>query len=373
MVVHILSDVREVLLHRRANVHHPQGGPQPLRQHLGVGLGALRGAKAGHGDAEKVGALPAQQIQRPGTDEGGQGGIQSAGESQHSGFCARVRKPLLEAQGRKLQNFLAGGIFLGGIIGQEGIFGDGAGEGGFAGLKLHRVNRGPTSLGLVRHREGVHPPPLVGQLVHINFRNRQPRVETVFRQNCAVFGNEVMPTKDQIGGGLSLPGVGHHIAADAPGGLLLHQLPAALGLPRHLVGSGEVQNEGRALLGQAAGGRVGGPQVLADFHADDQIGHIAIKTLLRPHQGSLPAKLSYIVIHDAARRKPPPLVELPVVGNVGLWNETKDDSLVYHSGAVIQFVIAMHRQPNGGCQVQFLGFRQHRPKRFLRPLDEGGL
>ena len=61
MLFRVVADVGEVLLHRLADRHLAERGPEQLGKLLRVGLGAARRAEARHGDGED--AVPGQAEQ----------------------------------------------------------------------------------------------------------------------------------------------------------------------------------------------------------------------------------------------------------------------------------------------------------------------
>ena len=96
-----------------------------------------------------------------------------------------------------------------------------------------------------------------------------------FGQDGAVLADEVVPGKDQILGGLAHAGVGVQIAAGQPRRLPGDQLAAVGRLADELVRGRQVDEDGRAGLGQAGRRRRGHPQVLADLAAQHKGGQAA--------------------------------------------------------------------------------------------------
>ena len=227
-----------------------------------------------------------------------------------------------------------------------------------------------------RRGEGVHPPAVVEEAAYVDLRDGQPRGEAALRQKGPVLGDHVVAGEDHVRGGFPLPGVGIDVAAAEPAGLPPHQLPAVGGLAHHLVGGGEVQNHRRPRPGQGGGGGLRGPEVLADLHANHQarqgialqdhaVGEVDILLAGQGHQG----------VHALPGGEPALLIELPVVGDIGLGDQTQDLSSLYDSGAIVQLVVPFvpHRQTDGREDIQVFRGLQDGPQALPGPVQEGVL
>ena len=221
VVVHIVADVLEVTADTARDVHRPQRAAQPLRQQHRVGLGAVRGAEARHGDGDDVLRRTVQHLHGKGRDEHGQGGVQSAGQAHHRGLGAGVLHALLEAQRRHAQYLAAplGAALL--VLRHKGGGGDVAGQAGGGGLEVE--GHAPHVRAAAGEGEGIHPAALGCKLIHVDLADGEPGGKPPLRQQRAVFRNEVMAREHQIRGGLALAGIGVHVAAHQPGGLARHQ------------------------------------------------------------------------------------------------------------------------------------------------------
>ena len=269
-VLHGLADVPEVDPHCLANVHRTEVGAHALSQDLGVGLGPAGGAEAGHGDGQDVTPGPAQHIEGPGGDEQGQSGVQPAGQPHYRTGGPGVLQSLFQPQGSDGEDFLAPRLPVPSPLGDEGILSDRPGEL----CLLCAQGKGSAypvgGLSVI----GVHFPPLKRQPVYINLADGQPGLEAGFRQNRPVFRYDIVPGKDQVGGGLSLSGVGIDVAADQTPGLSRHQLTAVGGFASYLVGGGQIQNNSCAQSCQMGGWGRYSPKILAKLHSYRQIWHL---------------------------------------------------------------------------------------------------
>ena len=283
-----------------------------------------------------------------------------------------VLQPLLQTQGGGVQNLVAplGPVAL--VLGHERRGGHRAGE---PGVGQVQIKGGPPALPAGVGPIGIHPLPLVDQPVHVDLADGEAGGKSPLGQNGTVFRHDVVAGKHQIGGGFALTGVGVHIAAHQPSALAGHQAPAVGRLTCQLIGGGQVQDQGGARPGQVDGGGLGGPQILADLHADHQIGHIVAGKQVAVRQGDILPAQGNGGLHPGPGGKPPLLIELPVVGQIGLGYQAQNLSALYHSSAIIQFVVPFvpYGQTNGGHHVQILGGLQNGGQALLRPFQQGGL
>ena len=373
MVLHGLADILKVLLYRLADIDAPEGGAQAARQLHGVVPGAVGGTEAGHGDGDNIAGGTAEQFHRHGGDQNGQGGVQPAGESHHGSFGPGVLQPLLETQGGDLDDLLAALGPLAAVLRDEGRGGDMTGQGRGARLQGEIPGGGLPARG----GERVHPPPLIGQRVHIQLGDGEAGGKAPLGQQPPVLRNQVVAGEYHVSGGLPLPRVGVHIAAAEPGGLSGGQFPAVSGLAHRLIAGGEIQNQRGSLRRQAQGGRLGGPEILADLHADGESRHLRAAE----HQtgGEVHRRLSRE--GDGAARppqvlpggKPAGLVELTVVGDMGLGHQAEELPPADYRGAVVELVPVPHGQAQSRHHVQVLGGLQYGGEGLLGAPEQGVL
>ena len=378
VVLHGLSDVPEVDLHRLADVDALQGGPQPLGQLHGVVPGAVGGAEAGHGDRDDVALRPVQQLHGHGGNEDGQGGVQAPGQPHHSGAGPGVLQPLFQPQGGDFQNLVAPLRPVLRVGGDEGVGGDVPGELGLTHLQIEGDPAHPQAVGL-RHgvpgrgSEGGVAAALIGQALYVDLADGESGGKAPLRQQGAVLRDDVVAAEHQVGGGLPLPGVGVHIAAQQAARLPRHQIAAVVRLAHRLIGGGQVQNQGGARPGQGRGGGLRRPQVLADLHPDDQIGDLLTGPDQTVGQAHLLTAQSDQVVHILAGSEPPLLIKLPIVGQVDLRDQAQNLALLDQGSTVVQLAVPLvpHRQPHGGHQIQVPGGLQNGVQALLRPPEQG--
>ena len=317
--------------------------------------------------------VPAQQIERLGGDEDGQGGVQAAGQPHHGAGGVCVLQPLFQPPGGDGEDFLTALLPGPRVRRDEGGGGDGAGEGGFLPLKFAVIREGIPIAG--RGGVGVHPLPLIGQPLYVNLADGQPGAEPALRKQRPIFRDHVVPREYQVGGALPLPRIGVDIAAHQPPGLACHQLAAVIRLAGHLIAGGQVQDEGGPLRRQPDGRGRRGPQILADLHADDQPRHRpAFHQRMGGHAHRQSRQFKFTAIERLGRGgKPAGLIEFPVIGDMDFGGQRQDRAFLYYCGAVIQFVLASDRQAQGGEHIQPPGLFQNPRQRPLRPVQQGGL
>ena len=370
VVLHGLADVLEVALDRLADVDALQRGAQPPGQLHGVVPGAVGGAEAGHGHGDDIAGRTVQQPHGHGGDEHRQGGVQPAGQPHHRRRGAGVLEALFQPQGGDFEDLVAPLGPARRILRDKGGGGDVAGQGGGGGGQVEV--RAPHFYG--GGRVSAYAAALINQLIHVDFGDGQAGGKPPLGQQGPIFRDQVVAGEDQVGGGLPLPGVGIDVAADQPGGLAGDQAAAVVRLAHGFVAGGEVEDEGGARTGQSGGGGLRGPQVLAELHAQDQVGD-AVKCkdlavgdgdvdLPHPHTGE-PARLP--------GREPPLLVKFPVIGQMSLGEKALHLSLVYNGCTVIQFVVKTHRHSQCRDHVQIFGGLQNGGQPLLGAAQKGVL
>ena len=372
VVVHALTDVPEVDLHRLADVHALQPGAQLVGQNAGVVPGAVGGAEAGHGDGQNVLVIPAQQVEGDGGDENGQCGVQSAAQPHHGGLGVGVFQALGQPLGGEPQDLGAPRLPVAPVGGDEGVGVDIAGERRlpFLQLKIDRIDLGGGG-------ERVHALALVLQLFQVDLADGQAGAEPALGQKGAVLQNEVVPGVDEVGGALPPARVGVDIAAGQPSGGGAQQRAPPRRLADDLVAGGGIQDQRRAPGAQPGGGGVRHPHILADLHAHGQGGEGGAAE----HQsgGKLHALLSGVGDAEvgASKRRaagePAPLIEFRIVRNVRLGHQTQQLAPAEHRRAVVELAPHPHRHADAGQQIEILCLGHQLLQRALRAPQQCGL
>ena len=368
VVLHLVADVPEVAADGVRNVHGPQGGAQLLRQDDGVVFRAVGGAEAGHGDGHDVRHGPVQHLHGKAGDQHRQGGVQPAGEAHHGGLRPGVLQPLLQSQRGDQQNLPAAGVPVLLALGDEGLGGNVAGQGGVP----HRQGEGDR-LDIRRDiAEHLGPAALIAQLLHVDLGGVEPRLEPALLEHGAVLRDHLMGAEHHVGGGLALAGAGVDVAAQKLCGLHTDQVAAVAVLSDDVVAGGQVADDGGAGRRQVHGGGDGGPHVLADLKAQHQLRHLPAGEH-QPAEGRLLPAEGHGAAVPGRGGELALLVKFAVIGQMGLGHDAQNLSFLYNYRAVIQFVFLSHRHAQRRDDLQIPGGRQDRVQSLLRAPQQGVL
>ena len=348
-VVHrfVMADVGEVLPDGGGNVDLLHADAQLLAKLHGIGLRALRGAEAGHRDAlDLLPAAPAE-VERAHAHEKRERAVEPAGDAEHDGLRVRMLDPLFKALRLDAQDRLRTGAELLVIGRDEGIGRDGARQlrpsQGLVEDDLPQAGDGGIARGAM---------PLVHEPLHVDLGDRQLSVgkRLVFREDGAVFRDQMVAGEDHILRGLRRGGAAVDIAAGQPRGRRADQHPAVVRLADHLVRGGQVGNDGRAAGREAGRRRARDPEVLAQLDAEGIVRQLrAGKKQIRAERHALAAERQVIDVSAEHRRgrKLPLLVKFAVVRQVRLRHHTEEPARVDDRRAVIELAAETQRQTHG--------------------------
>ena len=118
----------------------------------------------------------------------------------------------------------------------------------------------------------------------------------------------------------------------------------------------------------------GGPQILADLHADHQIGQsVAPEQVALAQKDLLSAQGQREKFLLRPGLKPPLLIKFPVVGQAGFGNQPQQLPPAEHGGAVVKLALRPHRKPQGHQHIHGTGGLQHLPQRIFGAAEQGVL
>ena len=344
-----MLNVLEVLLHSRMDRNLAEAHTQVASERLGVRLGAMRRAKAGHGHGRDTGARQPQCIEGTHGHKQCQRGVQAARKADHRSLGTRMGKAGLEARSLQIENSLA-------ALGQITVVGrhkgrtgeDAVDIAGVAQNKLfgqHALKRKLNGRGLrriVRARPRRRATALGNQTVKIDIGHRHLAGEELRGGELrSVFVDEVLARKDHVGRGLALARIRVGIGAVQARTLIGDETAAIVCLTDNLVRSRRVENHRRT--GKRHLGRRGRwhPQVLADLNAQHHIlGTLITAAVDKPRtqrNRTLTGKLDPHGIRGR-RSKPTALVELAIVGQILLGCEAQKFARAAHGGAVVDIL-----------------------------------
>ena len=194
------------------------------------------------------------------------------------------------------------------------LFGDGVG--------MHVCGLG-EEVGLCGSEGGVATA-LHAQFVEVYLRAYQLGIEAETLPLCyhrAVFGDEGIARKHEVGGRLSIAAAAVYVSCHAAGRLLGDERAQVFVLARHLVRCREVEDNLRTLQGQCRAGRCHTPQVLTYLHAKGIASRV--EYLVRTYVHLL-SGIQNVVLHAqvVACAEPSALVKLAVVGDIAFGHDT---------------------------------------------------
>ena len=225
-----------------------------------------------------------------------------------------------------------------------------------------------------RRAEGVLPHAVGQQPVEVDIGKGELRgVGEAPRlgDQAAVLVDERMPVPCQVGGRFALAGGAVQVRRDAARRLVADELVAVAFLADHHVGRRQVGDHRRPGERREGRGRRGHPEVLADFHVQDQIAHFgSLKDQIGAERGRLPRQPYLALPCSPAGRELAAFVELAVVRQVGLRHHADQAALADERGAVVEQALHRHRQADERGQRKSARLLQELGERRLGAVDE---
>ena len=204
VVLRVVPYVFKVLQAGGLDADLAYGDTERLHQLHGIGVGAVGGAKAGHGDADDVLARPLQLIEGAHAYQQGQGRVEAARYAHYGTAGVGVDEALCQARHLYAEDFLAAFVQCGALR-YEGMRVEGAGQ-----YKVLAVDKfgsyAPGFLGsamVAAGSKGGVLAALVAQAFHVNFADDHLFLqgETLAGgQQSAVFVDKSVSGKDKVGG-----------------------------------------------------------------------------------------------------------------------------------------------------------------------------
>ena len=259
-----------------------------------------------------------------------------------------MREALGEAVRLDGKDVLAALRAAGGVGGNEGMRVHPARERGLArgGVGAQREGHAHVAclLGCGRALEGGHARALGREEADVHLGDGATVAEGfALREQTAVLGHEVVPGEDEVLRGLARACTRVDVAADEARTLAAHEVAAVVRLADDGVGGAEVADQRGAGLRMRNRGRRGHPEVLADLGRHHELGE------LQAREEQVGAKEHVLLAtHGDEERlcragdEVAPLVELVVVGDVGLGDNSEDGAVRDSRRAVVELAARAH-------------------------------
>ena len=359
----VLPDVGKVAVDGARDRDLLKRHAQLLAEDLGVRAGAVRRAEARHRHGQHVLRRAAELPHRAHGNEQGECAVQPAGDADDGGLCMRVGDAFGQPVGLHGEDELAA-LGAGGAVGRDER------RRRDVPRQLHLPQRQVEhdrlvafALGLERRAAAA----LADHAAEVELRAGVAGAEGPgFRQQRAVFIDEVVRGKDHVGRGFAVSGVGVEIRAQQPRRLLPHERAAVVGLADGLVAGREVRDHGCARERVVRARRQRGPQVLAHLGRETKLRHLrAAKQQLCAKRHLLPGKVQRA--HAGGRGVELPLfVKLTVVRQICFRHQTQQLPMADNGGTVVELAVHRDGQAHERHEVERCARLQNGGKSFGR-------
>ena len=366
MGFHIVADILEMLLHGLGDGDFHLRDAQLLHQGDSILVGAVAGAEAWHGDTHNTLAVVAQLIEGPDTHQQSQRRVQTTANAYDHVLTVGVQQALGQSRHLDIKDFLAGlghavvgrnkGMGIDGTLEGEGMVADGL-AGYDSGLRV--------ALGVDERRVGVA---LSTQALHINLGRLQLWLEGValaLDELRAILENHGVATIDKVLRRLAKTTRAIDIATHGSGTLLGQQGAQILVLADELVAGGAVENNLCASHREVVAGRNGCPDVLANLHAKLHLVRRLEDNGLGRQQHGRAGEVDLRRIEVLGRGKPALLIELVVVGQIGLGHDTQNGATLDDCSTVEQQTTRLYGQAHHADDIQLARELQQSQEAFL--------
>ena len=226
-----LTDVHEMLIDRRLDIHGLERNAVGFRQFFRVALGTGGCAEARHGDSQNALAVEFEHVKRMYEHDESQRGIQAAGQADNCRLGVRMAQTGRQTGCLQRQDLLAA------LVAERLVRRDerGARELAVSKVVFCRFEREREHAALDR-LECVHALTLVRQTLEVDIRvNDALREHLALSKQCAVLGDEVVARKNEVLRGLTETGIRVQVRAQQSAGLLTHEVAAVACLADDLI------------------------------------------------------------------------------------------------------------------------------------------
>ncbi len=339
-----MAHVGQHLLGGRTDIDLTGRDTQGFHQLVSVISRAFRGPEAGQAIGQDVGAGQAQPVHRPAGHDQRLGGIQPARHSDHGVLGAGGLQPLGQALNLDVVGLVA-------VLPQPRRVRRHEGEALEGALQRHRLawplqrdidpTEGGRAVALVLGAvaEGIQPHAFLTHPAEVDVGESDlVAVETLrFDQFLSALEHPRLAVPGQICGGFSRSRRSVDVGRASCARLAGAEQTPGLGLADGDVGGRQVDQHLRPGQGRRAGWRNRGPEVLADLHVEAQRQlALGAEQQVYPERRGLAGHDDLTASLAGARSEIAALVELAVVGQIGLGDHAQDAPTMDHHGGVVE-------------------------------------
>ncbi len=379
-----VADVAQHLLGARADVQLVGGAADRRHEAQRLVTGAGAGGEAGHRVGEDVGARVAEQVHRLGADEQRLRRVEAAGDADDDLLDTGELKALGEALHLDLEDLgaaLVAGGRVGGHVGEALVAPQGQEAPGARQRQRHgdgAVALQPRALALNGVAEGRLAHALLDEPLQVDLGAEHGGLvgEALgLGEQHAVLGDERVAVPGEVGGGLAGAGGRVEVGGEAAGRLAHDELAAVVGLAHGDVRGRQVEQDRGAGEGGVGRGGHGHPQVLADLDEEGEAGLlVGLEQQARAERDAALAAQGDRVAHGGvAGGELAALVELAVVGQVGLRHDAEDAALGEDDGAVVEQGVDLEGEADDADERQPPRRVEDHCQRLQTGVEEGAL
>ena len=360
-----MADGLEHGLRGRPDVDLGPGHTQRLHQRPGVGLGPLRGGEAGHRIGENAGPRQAQPVEGAAGDQQGLGRIQPARDADHQLFGAGRLHPAHQPLHLDVEGLVAVLIQPGRVVRHEGEAVEGADQlpDGTSDVRvanrdfdkitwLHLPSRavGEGAVALAFQPDTLDVDVGDGQVA----LHREP---LALGQLGTQFVDRGLSVPGEVGSAFPPARGGKDVGGHRPRRLAGRQHRPVVGLADHHIGRRKVQEDagpGERLAGR---GWKWSPVVLADLHPEDETRPaLDAEDQIGTEAGAVTGHIAAAAGIQLGRGggEPALLIVLPIVGQVGLGNDTPEPAVGHDHGRVVEALLVPHGGTDDGDDANVL-------------------
>ena len=369
-----MSDVLEVLRDTLGDADLTDGHSQGIHQADGIVIGTVSGTEARHGDADDTFSVHAELVESLHTNQQGQRRIQAPTHADDYRFGMSVDDAACQTHDLNGEDLIARplhvialwdeGMRIDATLQHEIVMVDNIGIDKTDVL----VNHPALSIGKRRVHPSFRP-----QVFHIYLRRLQLRLQgeaLTLGQQFAIFIDQRVAAIDHVLRALTKARAAIYITAHGACALIAEQAEQVVVLANELIAGTEIEDDVGPGQGKMVARRCRCPHVLTDLDAK---GH-AVHRTEELWQGGDGDRMARIVERAGtqilSRSKPALLVELTVIGQVGLRHNTEHMAFLNDDGTIEQQITDGHGGSDDGDDVELVGELKEFHDRHLGSIEQ---